>query len=125
MNISLLNDKSFCETLKERRAEWQRHKHHYPSVVLWWTRYVKGKIKQLFASEGAERKRDLTRLENFYYEAIYTVIRDVEEIQTLHDALEVLKGKIKRLHYGPNQRLFLGAEEQENRMRDSQLYSTR
>jgi hypothetical protein len=39
------------------------------------------------------------------------VIRDVENIRTLHDALEVLKGKIKRLRYGPNQRLFLGAED--------------
>jgi hypothetical protein len=79
---------------------------------MWWTRYVKGKIKQLFASEGAERKRDLTRLENFYYDAMYMAICDVENIQTLHDALEDLKGKIKRLHYRPNQRLFLGAEEQ-------------
>jgi hypothetical protein len=79
---------------------------------MWRTRYVKGKIKQIFASEGAERKTDLTRLENFYYDAMYMAIRDVEHIQTLHDALEVLKGKIKGLYYGPNQRLFLGAEEQ-------------
>jgi hypothetical protein len=122
MNISLLNEKRFCETIKVRLAVWQRRKHHYPSVVMWWTRYVKDKIKQLFASEGAERKRDLTRLENFYHEAMNTAIRDVEDIQTLHNGLEVLKGKIKRLHYGSNHRLFLGAKEQEKHNEEQPIF---
>jgi hypothetical protein len=44
---------------------------------------------------------------------MYASIRDVTNADTLHVTLKELKGKIIRLNHGPNQRLFLGSEEQE------------
>jgi hypothetical protein len=43
---------------------------YYPNAVLWWERYVKRMVQQLFQRVGTECKRDWQNLENFY-EAIY------------------------------------------------------
>jgi hypothetical protein len=40
MNISRLNDKDFCEVLRQRWNKWQTHKHYYTNDVMW-TRCVK------------------------------------------------------------------------------------
>jgi hypothetical protein len=44
---------------------------------------------------------------------MYAGIRNATNTDTLHVTLKELKGKILRLHHGPNQRLFLGTEEQD------------
>jgi hypothetical protein len=33
-------------------------------------------IKQLFIAEGTKRKRDRKKMESFYYEAIYSILKD-------------------------------------------------
>jgi hypothetical protein len=112
MKISLLNDRDFCEVLRERWNKWQTHKRYYPNAVMWWTRYVKAQIRKLFADEGAARRQDRKRMEN-YYEATYVAIHDVTSADMLHVTSKDLKGKIIRLHYGPKQRLFLDSDEQD------------
>jgi len=55
----------------------------YPTRVMWWCRYVKRMIRQLFSREGANRRRDRIELENFYYSAIYSALQDTTS-QTDH-----------------------------------------
>jgi hypothetical protein len=52
-------------------------------------------------------------MENVYYEAMYASIRGTTNTDMLHVTLKELKGKILRLHHGPNQRLFLGSDKQD------------
>jgi hypothetical protein len=54
-------------------------------------------------------------MENFYYEAMYAAIRDATNTDTLHVTVKELKAKLLRLHHGPNQRLFLGSDEQDKK----------
>jgi len=97
-NITLLEESTFQETIKEQWKKWQKYLRYYPNKVEWCDRYVKKQMKQLFQREGAERSSDRRELENQYYGMIYRVIRepisqDVKAIQ-----LRKLKAKITRLH---------------------------
>ena len=90
LDITLLEESTFQETIKEQWKNWQKYLRYYPNKVEWW--------EQLFQREGAERSSDRRELENQYFGMIYRVIRepipqDVKAIQ-----LRKLKTKITRLH---------------------------
>jgi hypothetical protein len=85
---------------------------------MWWTRFVKTKRKRVFTLEGDKRKQEVKCTENFYYEAMYAAIRDIDDTRTLHAALGTLKAKIVNLYQGPNQRYFLGATEGEQQQKE-------
>ena len=70
-------------------------------------------VRQLFTSEGTNRRRDRQTLENFHYDAIYTVLQDATLTDTTYVTLKKLKAKIAGLHHEPKQRLFLRAEDQD------------
>ena len=110
MNVSLLADGGFGETIHTQWKMWQGHKKNYPTVVLWWARYVKGQIKRAFTHKGAEQRRERSNTENFYYEAMYAAIRGGVVTAKIHETLKGLKAKILRLYNVPNQRFFLGSE---------------
>jgi hypothetical protein len=74
---------------------------------------VKEQIKGLFCVKGAERFRERKAMENFYYAAIYDVIRSVGEANRMHEALGVLKERITRLYAVPNRCLFFGSEKKD------------
>jgi hypothetical protein len=76
MNSRLLQEKTFKNTLKTRWETWTRNKKYFPTSVMWWSRYVKRRIKITFIAECAERRRDRQQLENFYYEMMNDIIRD-------------------------------------------------
>jgi hypothetical protein len=52
MNIGPMKEKTFRNTIKEQWEKWKTHKRHYPNVIMWWDRYTKRMIKQLFIAEG-------------------------------------------------------------------------
>jgi len=74
MNVSILEEIGFHETLSGHWRKWQGHKRYYPSIILWWTRYVKPQLKKLFCWAGGEKRRERAAMETFYYAAIYEVI---------------------------------------------------
>jgi hypothetical protein len=55
INVSYLHDKTFRDDLATRWAQWQKHKKFYPNSVLWWGRYVKRMVRQMFTSEGTAK----------------------------------------------------------------------
>jgi hypothetical protein len=124
MNISLLHDNTFYSEVARKWTEWARHKRYYPTIVLWWARFVKVKIRQLFAQEGTVQNRDFRTMENLYYAAMYAAVREQNDAQVLHTALHTLKGKLTRLHTETNKLFFLGAAEQIGVGRSVQHYST-
>ena len=67
----------------------------------------------MFTSQGTNRRRDRQILENFYYDAIYTVLQEATLMDTTYVTLKKLKAKIVRLHHEPKQRLFLHTEDQD------------
>jgi hypothetical protein len=81
MNTSLLCDNTFYDEIASKWAEWAQHKRYYPTIVLWWTHFVKVKIRQLFAREGAVRNRDFRSMENFYFAAMYAAVQEQPDAQ--------------------------------------------
>jgi endonuclease/exonuclease/phosphatase family metal-dependent hydrolase len=116
MKASLLHDRGFCEVLRDRWTKWKTYKRYYPNAVKWWTVYVKGQIKKFFAGEGAVRRQDRLGMENFYYDAMYAAIGGVTNTATLCEILKELKGRIIQSQHGPNQRLLLDTDGQDEQL---------
>ena len=57
MNISLLENITFCDSLMLLWCKWKLNMKCFPSMVLWWNRYVKTRIRQTFQREGASRNK--------------------------------------------------------------------
>ena len=72
---------------------------------------------QIFIQEGTSRRRDRQTLENFYYEAIYTALQEVNFRDTTFLKLKQLKAKIVRLYHETHHHLFLDNDDQ-NKMED-------
>ena len=77
MNISLLEDNIFRDTLMQLWTKWKTTGKYYPNTTSWWDRYIKQRIRQTFLREGASRNRDRRDMEDFYYAAIYHAIRSL------------------------------------------------
>jgi exonuclease III len=56
MNVSLLQENDFKTELARKWMDWARYKRYYSTSVMWWTRFVKTKIKWVFTLEGAKTK---------------------------------------------------------------------
>jgi len=74
---------------------------------------------QIFIQEGTSRRRDRQTLENFYYEAIYTALQEVNFRDTTFLKLKQLKAKIVRLYHETHHHLFLDNDDQ-NKMEDEE-----
>ena len=48
MNVSLLQDSTFMGVVETQWARWQQHKRFYPNTVMWWGRYAKRIMRQIF-----------------------------------------------------------------------------
>ena len=78
----------------------------------WWVHYIKQKIKLIFTRESAERNADRRRMEDFYYSAIYDVVRNPGQYADKMFKLKSLKTKIVRLNNTYRQRVMLNTAEQ-------------
>jgi len=113
MNVSFLGDTSFLQTTKENWKNWRTHMKYYPNRVMWRCRYVKRMIRQLLGREGADRRRDRRKMENFYYSAIYSALQDTTPQTTQAVALKKLKAKIIRLSCKHHLGMFIENGEQD------------
>jgi len=75
-------------------ADLDATRRNYPDWTTWWGRYTKKKIRLLCSQEGAERRRDFMRMENFYYKCIYDVLRNNHPHNLKLKVLKKLKAKI-------------------------------
>ena len=74
---------------------------------------MKQKVKHLFINEGAERNADRRRMEDFYYSAIYDVLREPGPHADKVFKLKRLKAKIVRLSNPYRQRLMVDTAEKD------------
>jgi len=102
VNVSYLNEKAFRDELQ---TQWERRKQQkifYPKRVLWWGRYVKRVVCQLFTTEGTNCRQDSQRLEIFYYGVIYTALQDVTITDTTYVSLKKTRVRIVVHHHEPS-----------------------
>ena len=97
MNIFILEDNTFSDSLMLLWCKWKQYMKYYPNTVLWWNRYVKRRIRQTFQREGAWRNRDREDMEDFYCTAIYHALKSPPTTKNLAIAIRRLKVKILRL----------------------------
>ena len=99
MNISLLEDNKFRDSLMLLWSKWRTTENYYLNKVSWWDRYVKQRIWHTFQHEGASRNRGRREMEDFYYAAIYQTVRSPPPPATENFAITTrrLKAKILRL----------------------------
>jgi hypothetical protein len=76
LNASLFQDSQTSEAFKHEWEIWKRGMTSCQTTTHWWTFQVKPKIRKLFQRLGSERTSNHKYLENFYYAAIYELIRD-------------------------------------------------
>jgi hypothetical protein len=62
MNMALLREEVFRKQMTQRWAEWKKLSKDYPHMVLWWERVANVRLKGLFIREGAERRREVTKM---------------------------------------------------------------
>jgi hypothetical protein len=97
MNIQLMSDKVFCDTITKERDTWKQHIKYYPTTVLWWNRFVKRRIKMTLVTKGAERQRDRKTMETFYYVTIRRILNYRVISTTNVTKLNELKAKLVKL----------------------------
>ena len=119
MNVSLLPDATFMSVVKTQWTRWQQNKRFYPNTVMWWGRYAKRTMRQIFIQEGTSRRRVSQTLEKFYYEAKYTALQEDNLRDTTFLTLKQLKAKIVRLYHEHHHHLFLDNDDQ-NKMEDEE-----
>jgi hypothetical protein len=71
LNRYILISDHVMETLQQQWRRWKQQQHRYTNTTLWWARLCTKRLRQMFQSVEADRRRDLRRLEDFYYECIY------------------------------------------------------
>jgi hypothetical protein len=113
MNTAVVGEGSLRQLLQGKWETWRSHRKYYLTVVLWWERYVKRMLRQTSTCEGLARRRDRRSLENFYYEAIYTLLQTPSDNTTKVAKLKHLKDKIIRLHHEEQKYLFLSNDDRD------------
>jgi len=98
MNITLLEETTFRDTIMVLRSKWKKVVNSCPNKVLWWDKYVKNMLRRSFQCEGAARNRDRKDLEDFYYVAIFQAIRNSTTTENTARTLRRMKEKILRLN---------------------------
>jgi alkaline phosphatase len=86
---------------------------------MWWGRYAKRMMRQIFIQEGTSRRRDRQTLGNFYYEAIYTAQQEDNLRDMTLLTLKQVKAKIVGMYHETHHQLFLDNDDQ-NKMEDEE-----
>jgi hypothetical protein len=107
LNASLLEEEAFREKIHQQWVTWMQQRRNYPDWTTWWARYTKKKIRLLCIQEGAERRRDFMRMENFYYKCIYDILWKNHPHDMKLTMLNRIKAKISTLHRTRLQRVML------------------
>ena len=105
-----LADRAVQEKISEAWAEWRKHAHRYPDILIWWVQFVKRRTQAVFIREGKERNSDRVNMENYYYYyyvVMYDLITDPFHGASKMIALKVLKANIMRLNCNHRQRIMV------------------
>ena len=108
MNTALLSEERFQEHLRQCWTEWSKQAKNYHTMVMWWERVTKLRIKKLIIREETVKRREETQMENFYYAHLYDTLQRPIQHAERRAALNHLKAKIVKLH---NARLARGQIE--------------
>jgi len=111
MNTSLLKDMPFQRKFRTAWREWAEHIKRYRMYCTGGYIKQKKKIKLLAIREGAERNADRRRLEEFYYTAIYDIVREPAQHSDKMVRLKSIKAKIVRLNNTYRHRVMLNTAE--------------
>jgi hypothetical protein len=98
LNSDILKSEQTMEAIKQQWTMLKAQQHRYDNVNQWWVRLSKKRLRQTFQSLEAESRRDKRRIEEFYYECIYDIIRAADRNPGAIVALHHLKAKLIRLH---------------------------
>ena len=60
MNTALLSEERFQEQLRQFWTEWSKHTKNYTTMVMWWERVAKMRIKKLHPRRDGEATRGNT-----------------------------------------------------------------
>jgi exonuclease III len=94
LNRDILTSEHVMETLQQQWRRWKQQQHWYPNITLWWVRYFKKRIRQIFQSMEADLGRDFRRPEDFYYECIQDLVRIADMNPDAFAALHHFKAKV-------------------------------
>jgi exonuclease III len=98
LNCKLLPSNYIMETRRTHWTSWKQHRPRYPNPNMWWVRHCKPRLRQMFRHEEAERRSDHRKMENFYYDCIYDLIRVEAPYTGATPALNHLRAKIVNLN---------------------------
>jgi exonuclease III len=114
MNPTLMWEQTFCDHFQNMWRGWNTKTKYYTTRVMWWTRLVKRRIRQLFIAEGAERKKDRRQMEEFYYAALNSLMSGNMVGPATLTKLKELKAKILRLHGLSRQQRLIDTDEKDS-----------
>src|SRR5215510_6533193 len=112
LNMATVRDPATFETLKTKWTLWQRQRSQYNDILTWWTRFIKKQIKRYYTSIGTARRRDRDQLENFYFSALYDVMKSDLPPGRMYDTINDLRRKINNLQTGDTGKFFSTSPEQ-------------
>ena len=113
MNVAIMEDKYFVQSLKIKWNAWKQQRRNYDDVIIWWTRYIKQQLKRFFMHEGAIRRRDKESLENYYYTIIYEVMANETIPERLHNKINVIRNKIMNIRLYNTRPYFFTSPDQQ------------
>jgi hypothetical protein len=109
MDTTLLYDKQVNDELITEWSKWKSAQHYYPTRVMWWCRHVKQRIRYFFNSRKKQKKEDHRKMENFYHEVLYDILRGPKNFKDKALELKNIKGKILRLNSAYHRKIMLGS----------------
>jgi len=112
LNMATVRDPATFETLKTKWTLWQRQRSQYNDILTWWTRFIKKQIKRYYTSIGTARRRDREQLENFYFSALYDVMKSDLPPGRMYDTINDLRRKINNLQNSDTGKFFSTSPEQ-------------
>jgi hypothetical protein len=78
---------------------------------MWWARLTKKNIKHFYMHEGSLRRREVKRMENFYYACIYDALQDSRPPDEKIKDLNRFRAKTVKLHSQPLDAIMLDTAE--------------
>jgi hypothetical protein len=107
LNATLLNVEQVKVTFRSEWENWKAKAKYFQSKVIWWCRYVKPRIRTFFGRIGRQKRDDRRKMEAFYYEAMYEILRaDMDQGRRAVE-MKRIKGKTLRLNSDHCKRLMI------------------
>jgi hypothetical protein len=94
MNTALLSEERLHEPLQQCWTEWSKQTKNHTTMVMWWERVAKMRIKKLFSREGTVKRREETPMENFVTPVFMTYCSARSNTRKREQRLIILKPKL-------------------------------